>query len=88
MRMARRRRRSEYRSRTESKKLPRAVALPNFLAITPSKRSKSPERMIANPPKNQMSLTIRKEAARVEKKPKRVKKLGLLCSPKTVLRTE
>ena len=85
--MARRRRRSEYRSKTESKKLPSAVTFSNFLATTPSKRSKRPERMITNPAWNQNSMRIRMEAIRVAKKPNKVKKLGLLRSPENILRT-
>jgi len=86
--MARRRRRSEYRSKTESKKLPKAVTFPNFLAATPSKRSNNPERMIANPAKSQMPFNMRREAVSVAKKPNKVKKLGLLCPPESILRIE
>jgi hypothetical protein len=43
--------------------------------------------MIANPAKNQNPLRIRREAARVAKKPIKLKRLGLPCPPKIFLIT-
>ncbi len=69
------------RCKANIKKPPKRVTLSSFLASTPSKRSRSPERMIIKPAATQSSLIIKTEAIRVAKKPMIVKELGLpLCS--------